>query len=117
MSLPFERCLCSVIFGFCFFFNDTATTEISTLSLHDALPICRTWASPLGGGERSCYNFPYFIKAARLRRAAQEGGCGPVGGGPSLRPYSSPSGQANHRLPGRPAYGTPPPANRPSGAL
>src|SRR3712207_8728584 len=26
-----------------FFFNDTATTEIYTLSLHDALPIC--WAS------------------------------------------------------------------------
>src|SRR3712207_8490119 len=25
-----------------FFFNDTATTEIYTLSLHDALPICRT---------------------------------------------------------------------------
>src|SRR5215468_2468793 len=24
---------------FCFFFNDTATTEIYTLSLHDALPI------------------------------------------------------------------------------
>src|SRR5260370_1982613 len=24
-----------------FFFNDTATTEISTLSLHDALPICQ----------------------------------------------------------------------------
>ena len=23
----------------CFFFNDTATTEIYTLSLHDALPI------------------------------------------------------------------------------
>src|SRR6266567_3517880 len=29
------------IFLFCFFFNDTATTEIYTLSLHDALPI--TW--------------------------------------------------------------------------
>src|SRR5688572_33005612 len=35
-----------------FFFNDTATTEIYTLSLHDALPICGTvgragshWAS------------------------------------------------------------------------
>src|SRR2546426_11903303 len=28
--------LCS----FFFFFNDTATTEIYTLSLHDALPIC-----------------------------------------------------------------------------
>src|ERR1035437_6835863 len=25
----------------CFFFNDTATTEISTLPLHDALPISR----------------------------------------------------------------------------
>src|SRR5258708_37312467 len=28
-----------IIFVF-FFFNDTATTEIYTLSLHDALPIC-----------------------------------------------------------------------------
>src|SRR2546428_10142840 len=29
-----------------FFFNDTATTEIYTLSLHDALPIChrQTWS-------------------------------------------------------------------------
>src|SRR5438034_3966421 len=26
-----------------FFFNDTATTEIYTLSLHDALPIYLTW--------------------------------------------------------------------------
>src|SRR5256885_7051087 len=30
---------CAAIFFF-FFFNDTATTEIYTLSLHDALPIC-----------------------------------------------------------------------------
>src|SRR5215203_5665348 len=29
-----------LIFFFFFFFNDTATTEIYTLSLHDALPIC-----------------------------------------------------------------------------
>src|ERR1051326_9387468 len=28
-----------------FFFNDTATTEIYTLSLHDALPNSRQWAS------------------------------------------------------------------------
>src|SRR2546427_4457867 len=28
----------------CFFFNDTATTEIYTLSLHDALPI--SWSRP-----------------------------------------------------------------------
>src|SRR6516164_7595878 len=33
---------------FFFFFNDTATTEIYTLSLHDALPIFRaiTWSCP-----------------------------------------------------------------------
>ena len=30
--------------GVVFFFNDTATTEIYTLSLHDALPISRPWA-------------------------------------------------------------------------
>src|SRR5215510_16590793 len=29
------------IFCFFFFFNDTATTEIYTLSLHDALPVSR----------------------------------------------------------------------------
>src|SRR5438034_10291844 len=29
-----------VLLVFLFFFNDTATTEIYTLSLHDALPIC-----------------------------------------------------------------------------
>src|SRR3712207_8367911 len=31
--------MCYVFFYFFFFFNDTATTEIYTLSLHDALPI------------------------------------------------------------------------------
>ena len=30
------------VFFFCFFFNDTATPEIYTLSLHDALPISTT---------------------------------------------------------------------------
>src|SRR6266576_6129078 len=30
-----------LFFSFFFFFNDTATTEIYTLSLHDALPISR----------------------------------------------------------------------------
>src|SRR5437899_1298626 len=40
-----------VCFSFFFFFNDTATTEIYTLSLHDALPIfflcsCVSWSSP-----------------------------------------------------------------------
>src|SRR5574340_1366340 len=42
-------------FFFLFFFNDTATTEIYTLSLHDALPISsrgrrgRTRRPPAGG--------------------------------------------------------------------
>src|SRR5574337_2188109 len=45
-------CFCTV-FLFCFFFfNDTATTEIYTLSLHDALPICRS------SRKRSCGFFP-----------------------------------------------------------
>src|SRR6266581_9597358 len=34
-------------FSVCFFFNDTATTEIYTLSLHDALPI---FSDPSVGG-------------------------------------------------------------------
>src|SRR6266849_10923861 len=36
------RCLCATrpLQTFLFFFNHTATTEIYTLSLHDALPIC-----------------------------------------------------------------------------
>src|SRR3712207_7558372 len=35
---------------FFFFFNDTATTEIYTLSLHDALPILVRPAEARGGG-------------------------------------------------------------------
>src|SRR2546429_3144463 len=53
-----------------FFFNDTATTEIYTLSLHDALPICRAryrgcsigrttrrrhWATPTSPPNTSCW--------------------------------------------------------------
>src|SRR2546425_245228 len=37
-SFHTELTLCYIFFFF--FFNDTATTEIYTLSLHDALPIC-----------------------------------------------------------------------------
>src|SRR5256884_9835928 len=36
-------------FCFFFFFNDTATTEIYTLSLHDALPIL--WRVRVDGGK------------------------------------------------------------------
>src|SRR5258705_13952086 len=37
------------LFFFFFFFNDTATTEIYTLSLHDALPIYHVIAGPDSG--------------------------------------------------------------------
>src|SRR2546421_1941233 len=37
---------------FLFFFNDTATTEIYTLSLHDALPI-----------------YPFYVRLARIAKA------------------------------------------------
>src|SRR3712207_8595202 len=41
--------------SFVFFFNDTATTEIYTLSLHDALPIWtgRTRSSTASSGSRA----------------------------------------------------------------
>src|SRR2546430_11397319 len=41
----------TMISYFFFFFNDTATTEIYTLSLHDALPI--SWAH--SGGDEALY--------------------------------------------------------------
>src|SRR5256884_2384696 len=56
-----------------FFFNDTATTEIYTLSLHDALPIC-----PLGwwdrGGQRGHTALrPAHREAHRVGRDARRG--------------------------------------------
>src|SRR5258706_11949687 len=51
-----------------FFFNDTATTEIYTLSLHDALPIC--------GDERLFVHprrrHPHEAHQRRLRRRSEE---------------------------------------------
>src|SRR5215204_7001207 len=48
--MAFENVTCSVRMCkysiTCFFFNDTATTEIYTLSLHDALPISPPRPSP-----------------------------------------------------------------------
>ena len=40
----------SIIIIKCFFFNDTATTEVYTLSLHDALPISVIGAGTMGSG-------------------------------------------------------------------
>src|SRR2546427_9331334 len=49
-----------------FFFNDTATTEIYTLSLHDALPIClhaATWGHGAGPGHEA---FGARVEAAEV---------------------------------------------------
>src|SRR2546430_5440837 len=51
-----------------FFFNDTATTEIYTLSLHDALPICHTVTVSIGF---SLYkDRQYRVRPLRHRAAA-----------------------------------------------
>src|SRR5215813_14368019 len=47
-----------------FFFNDTATTEIYTLSLHDALPIWTT-----GPPSSSTHSRRRSVSSARLSRA------------------------------------------------
>src|SRR2546426_7976699 len=52
---------------FFFFFNDTATTEIYTLSLHDALPICRGHCT--GGGEVRRPDGGGFHQVQRLKQA------------------------------------------------
>src|SRR5947199_6655501 len=44
--------------SFPFFFNDSATTDIYTLSLHDALPIsCLIATIPRGGSQRDAWAF------------------------------------------------------------
>src|SRR5438034_7143281 len=50
--LPYnENSLLSILLFF--FFNDTATTEIYTLSLHDALPISRAVVAGRSGARRN----------------------------------------------------------------
>src|SRR2546422_3717133 len=57
-----------VVFFF-FFFNDTATTEIYTLSLHDALPICRVGADVMHDG-LTVYD---YVKVAAKRNPSYQG--------------------------------------------
>src|ERR1035437_11061095 len=94
-TCPWPRYVSALIVN-SLFFNDTATTEIYTLSLHDALPICprfgedeRVIGSAAGfnfdgvGGEAECAAH----RAVHLRHAAQAvgvlhaGGGGAAGGG------------------------------------
>src|SRR3989442_6115848 len=54
-----------------FFFNDTATTEIYTLSLHDALPISR----PQGNRDGPAHRTGVPVPGAGLRRIVLPEGC------------------------------------------
>src|SRR5260370_34809503 len=103
------------IFGCFFFFNDTATTEIYTLSLHDALPI-----SPLGRGARGALvvqllrrrgkrpagAWPHDVGrrarvcGARPRDGARAGGGARVGGVPPRRACRGAHGQPRTRAGG-----------------
>src|SRR3712207_7292573 len=62
-----------------FFFNDTATTEIYTLSLHDALPIYERDESlpganrrPLRPAARDAHSFRLGTRNHRLQRRSEE---------------------------------------------
>src|ERR1043166_9802690 len=65
MAAPARRLVSLFLF---FFFNDTATTEIYTLSLHDALPISRRPCVPCfqGGRQRGASTSRRDRKSTRL---------------------------------------------------
>src|SRR5436190_11772695 len=77
------RPLFTHIFLFFFFFNDTATTEIYTLSLHDALPICgktqcvhsrrllRTYSQPVSSSTSSMSRWVSSPKRWRDRKSTR----------------------------------------------
>src|SRR3989454_5099947 len=105
-------CYCSFLFThrvlllfFFFFFNDTATTEIYTLSLHDALPIYRQPAAEP--------RLPVRGRAAQLRRG--RGGADGAGGarGGARGPGGPPRGGGS-RGGARGQRGPPPPAFPPT---
>src|SRR5688572_32065181 len=52
-----------------FFFNDTATTEIYTLSLHDALPILPAHSkTETNAGEKTAKKIPYKIAVLKYNK-------------------------------------------------
>src|SRR3712207_7504137 len=69
-----------------FFFNDTATTEIYTLSLHDALPISRSPKVRGGGCGVSARRREFLRRLVRRRSTAPVMiGEDPEGGEPPVR--------------------------------
>src|SRR6266513_2791544 len=55
-----------------FFFNDTATTEIYTLSLHDALPICSTRTAAYRSVMRSKRRYVTALALAATKNRSEE---------------------------------------------
>src|SRR2546425_9138254 len=118
-----------VLFVFCFFFfNDTATTEIYTLSLHDALPISRPRALSEPTGAHGRHGLGGEHRGPDLRRGAARRPllppehalpAAPTGGrlprGRQRHPDPGPRGSQETRPagpPGRAADPTAPPAGR-----
>src|SRR5713101_8161472 len=65
---------CPFFFFSFFFFNDTATTEIYTLSLHDALPISDTPRTPSPPALRcNCLSFHPLRSWSKCRRPTSPG--------------------------------------------
>src|SRR5574341_1928900 len=56
-------------FPFVFFFNDTATTEIYTLSLHDALPIVAAHHGGIDPHAAGVQRRRHHVAPAEVRRA------------------------------------------------
>src|SRR5947209_17541645 len=64
-----------IILHLFFFFNDTATTEIYTLSLHDALPISKITIPAVGpdfGGVKSTMALPLIVAVAKSLLRSEE---------------------------------------------
>src|SRR5216683_4661964 len=69
--MSFIFCFVFFLYFFSFFFNDTATTEIYTLSLHDALPVSAGFlVTDLSGKTRINTWPPRRTKRVITRRAA-----------------------------------------------
>src|SRR3712207_9037976 len=74
-----------------FFFNDTATTEIYTLSLHDALPICVRKRVPFASSFAAFFSRAYdfirmgAISGANIRLSGSHAGVSIGEDGPSQR--------------------------------
>src|SRR2546425_12160131 len=86
----------TLLFSFFFFFNDTATTEIYTLSLHDALPISSRLPGRSEGGRRP----GRFGQGAQRARAEYPLVPRRFGGSRTVEP-DHPDVRGRGRLPGR----------------